>query len=295
MSEYYTCKTCSKYLKEDYIIKKTSKSAHNKSIKHNKNLEKMNKDENEQIDKSINEITNGIENCNLDSNEEIKKVIDNIIDNIYIDNNTIYFSTTNKNSNNYNDLTEHTWDFNNQIKLTDFLEETFYNFKYAGYVTDNDKDDNDKDDKDDIDKVGYKIVELDEFKNKEQIIYLMTITFNNIEYIIKGGKVKGNLSSRSYYAGTQTQWTNNNISDPSPTNYIYSQIFRSCIKKKIPVNFWVHESKLYKITDIGSDGTHFTINISNYEELEKKLNSHLKKKLGRKIIGEGDLQNTFKS
>ena len=49
----------------------------------------------------------------------------------------------------------------------------------------------------------------------------MTVTNNGIEKIIKGGKVKGKMSGRSYTAGTEYNWTI--TGQASSTNYIYSQ------------------------------------------------------------------------
>jgi hypothetical protein len=115
------------------------------------------------------------------------------------------------------------------------------------------------------------------------IIYLVVI----FGKIIKGGKSKNSLPQRTYGAGTEENWTMKG--SPSDTNYVWSQIFRACIKKNIPIKFYICKVPTIQAEYITSEGGKKYIEISPYEEMEKDLNAHLMKVMGRKIIGERDL------
>jgi hypothetical protein len=198
----------------------------------------------------------------------------------------INFKTTHKNSKEY-EYREHTWDLKEQIDINTFLEITKHPFEYGGCIKS--KTDEDKD-KDKI--IGYYIEEVDKFKDKKQLIYLMTISKNGIEKIIKGGKVKGKLSGRSYSAGTEYNWTI--TGQASATNYIYSQIFRTCLQENISIKFYVYHVPLINVEFKTSTGEKKIIEISPYEEVEKDLNNHLRIILGRNLIGEGNLEELNK-
>lgn len=198
-------------------------------------------------------------------------------------NTVITFQTTKKNSQEYSYRT-HTWDLSNQLDLDTYLQQTSYEFEYAGSIVSRD----DEEDKPIHKLVGYKINVTDEYNSATQILYLLVINGK----IVKGGKVKGTLPSRSYSAGTEHNWTN--TGQASPTNYIYSQIFRSCLSNNIPIKFYVYKCPLTRVSYLKPDGQIGSINISPYEEMEKSLNADLKQTLGTNLIGEGDLLNLNK-
>lgn len=189
-------------------------------------------------------------------------------------------------SGSYEDKKIHIWNLTNQLDLDSFMNETTLNFEEGGHIEAR----IDEEDKIPEARVGYKIVQY--YPEKTNLVYLLTAKINEIEKILKGGKIKGNLASRSYTAGTQEKWTTKG--SPSPTNYIYSQIFRSCIKNNIELKFYIHSAQITRVPYPISEGGEGYIEISPYEEIEKKLNSHLVKVLGRKPIGEGDLENPYK-
>ena len=181
------------------------------------------------------------------------------------------FQTTPKNSQEYN-YRSHKWDCTHQIELVEFLKQTSYEFKDGGWIEKNDSN-----------TPGYDICVNDEFKNASNIIYLIVI----FGRIIKGGKSKNPLPQRTYGAGTEENWTMKG--SPSETNYVWSQIFRACIKKNIPIKFYICKVATINVEYTTSKGKIKYINISPYEEMEKDLNDHLNKVMGRKIIGEGKL------
>jgi hypothetical protein len=181
------------------------------------------------------------------------------------------FQTTPKNSKEYN-YRSHKWDCKHQLDLDEYLKKTSYNFKEGGWIQKN----NSKTSR-------YEICVNDEFKNASNIIYLIVI----FGKIIKGGKSKNRLPQRTYCAGTEENWTMKG--SPSDTNYVWSQIFRACIKKNIPVKFYIYKVPTIRVEYPTSEGGKKYIEISPYEEQEKDLNAHLMKVMGRKIIGEGDL------
>ena len=181
------------------------------------------------------------------------------------------FQTTPKNSKEYN-YRSHKWDCKNQLDLNEYLKKTSYNFKEGGWIKKNDSKTS-----------GYEICVNDEFKDVSNIIYLVVI----FGKIIKGGKSKNPLPQRTYGAGTEENWTMKG--SPSDTNYVFSQIFRSCIKNNVPVKFYICKVPTKQVEYTTSEGKIKYIESSPYEEMEKDLNAHLTKIMGRKIIGEGDL------
>ena len=205
-----------------------------------------------------------------------------------IDDFVIKFKTTLKNSKEYK-YREHIWDLSKQLDLETFLRETKHSFEYGGCIESR----TDEENKDKYKKVGYNIKGVDKFKDKTQLIYLMTVTNNGIEKIIKGGKVKGKLSDRSYTAGTEYNWTI--TGQASSTNYIYSQIFRKCLEDNILIKFYVCHIPSIEVPYQTSSGNKKYAIISPYEEVEKDLNLHLKTILGRNLIGEGNLEELNKS
>ena len=62
--------------------------------------------------------------------------------------------------------------------------------------------------------------------------------------ILKGGKSKNPLGKRwgSYNNGPEENWTMKG--SPSDTNYVYSQIFRKCLKQNIEIDFYVFQRKV---------------------------------------------------
>lgn len=168
----------------------------------------------------------------------------------------------------------HIWNCKNQLNINDYLTKTSYNFKEGGWIKESDR------------TCGYEICVTDEFKNTENIIYLIVI----FDKIIKGGKCKGKLTKRTYPAGTQKSWSKGT---PSETNYIYSQIFRMCLKKNIKVKFYIFQAQTYRVSYPTPDGKIKYKEISPYEEMETSLNAHLKETLGRKLIGDGSLDTVF--
>lgn len=200
----------------------------------------------------------------------------------------ITFQTTEKNRKQW-DYRTHVWDLKNQLELKPFLKNCTYPFKYGGCIVKR----VDEKEKEKGKKVGYKIEVVEEFMNSPRILYLLTMTLRGKEFILKGGKVKGQLRSRTYPAGTEDNWTiRGSCSD---TNYVWSQIFRMCMDKKIPVKFYVFQAPIEKRpypTPIG--GTKYE-ETSPYEAMEKDLNAFLKETLGQNLIGEGNLLQLIKN
>ena len=183
------------------------------------------------------------------------------------------FQTTVKNIQHYNAYRPHRWDCKDQLDVDEYLKiPTTYKFKEGGWIQKNDSKTS-----------GYDICVIDEFKGVPNILYLVSI----FGKILKGGKSKNPLPQRTYGAGTEENWTMKG--SPSDTNYVWSQIFRACIEKNIPVIFYIFPVKTNQVPFPTCDGLTKYIDISPYEEMEKDLNAHLMKVMGRKIIGEGDL------
>lgn len=187
------------------------------------------------------------------------------------------FNITEKNSGKYiyNPVV---WDLTNQLRIHDFLNKNpDFNFELAGKVVE-----------DKHKTCGFKIEVFEKWKNKKFILYLLVI--NN--KIVKGGKSKNPLPQRTYGAGTEKNWTEKG--SPSETNYVYSQIFRQCIKDNISVEFYALQAD-YNIQNYNVFGKNITIETSPYEEMESILNRKLVDELGKKPIGEGKLLESYKS
>jgi hypothetical protein len=167
------------------------------------------------------------------------------------------------------EYSEKIWDLKHQIDIDDFLKEYPYFEKHGTIVKTNGV-------------VGYKIQVFEGFKNKKFLNYVLVVGGK----IVKVGKCKKNIGTRSYTAGTERNWVNTGM--PSDVNYFYSQLFLSCLANKIDVDFYCYE---VPITTNTSDvyGISCLYEHSPYEEYEKVLNSNLMKKLGKKLIGDGDL------
>ena len=183
------------------------------------------------------------------------------------------FKTTTKNSKEYEYRT-HKWNCQSQLNVDDYLTKTRYRFEEGGHIQKNESK-----------TCGFDICVTDEFKDACNIIYLIVI----FGKIIKGGKSKNPLPQRTYGAGTEENWTMKG--SPSDTNYVWSQIFRECIEKNIPIKFYICKAPITQVEYPTCEGTTKYIEISPYEEMEKELNSHLMQVLGKKPIGEGDLLN----
>lgn len=202
--------------------------------------------------------------------------------------NQLVFKITKKNSKKF-DYHDITWDFSKQISLEEYLKHCKIPFEYGGAIIRRD----DEEDKPFDRRVGYKIKVEDKFKSSEQLIYLMTICLPCGEKIVKAGKSKNTLDKRSYSCGTENQWTN--AANCSETNYIYSQIFRKALKDNIRIKFYIYPVPLTVASYTSPSGETKYKKISAYEEVEKEINYHLKKFLGRPLIGEGKLHTlTFK-
>jgi hypothetical protein len=186
------------------------------------------------------------------------------------------FKTTPKKSGKYV-YTDMEWDLSNQLDINEFLENNpDYKFVKAGKIV---KSDN---------TPRFKIEVTPEWETKKFVLYLIVI-FNKI---LKGGKSKNTLPERTYGSGTEEVWTING--ECSPTNYVYSQIFRSCLEQGIDVDFYCFQAPIEeKEFDVFGETT--TIEVSPYEEMEKILNKKLFKTLGKKPIGEGMLMEQYKN
>jgi hypothetical protein len=194
-----------------------------------------------------------------------------------MENHIINFKMTVRNSNDYETKTDHTWDLSNQLKIDELLKmKEFANYKKAATIV---KADN---------AAGYTIKIEPEFKNVPFVVYIATWNL----FVLKGGKSKNSLDTRSYKAGTEEGWTEGG--EPSPTNYIWSQIFRETLKMGIPVVFYAQAVDLIECT-YESHGETKTTLISPYEQVEKDLQELLNKLNGKKVIGEGDLKAVFKN
>jgi hypothetical protein len=214
----------------------------------------------------MSETNNEIMNTNTTENESVNNEGEYMLT----------FQTTPKNSKEYIYNTHH-WNCKHQLDVNEYLKTTKYEFKEGGWIKENTSKTS-----------GYEICVTDEFKDVYNIIYLIVI----FGMIIKGGKSKNPLPQRTYGAGTEENWTMKG--SPSDTNYVWSQIFRSCIKKNIPVKFYICKVPTKQVEYITSEGITKYIEISPYEEMEKDLNAHLMKVLGKKPIGEGDLLSQYK-
>ena len=174
---------------------------------------------------------------------------------------------------------DHTWDCNKQLDRDVFLEKCNIPFEIGGWVESDSKN-----------TCGYRIREVDKFKDVGNIVYLLVF----LGKILKGGKSKKTLRKRSYAAGTEKNWLNPETGNGcSETNYIWSQIFRKYCNGEI--KFYVYAVPTIKVEYPTCDAKKKYVEISAYEEVEKDLNLYLTKTLGRKVIGEGNLLQPNKS
>ena len=189
------------------------------------------------------------------------------------------FQATPKKLSGINDI-EFNWYLDQQLRIDDFLKITHYSFQYGGWIEERKN------------ASGYAICTTPEFKNKGQIIYLLTFR----GFILKGGRSKNSLRKRSYPAGTVKTWINGGGSGCSDTNYIFSQIWRQCIKDGTigDFKFYIYQAPLSTVKYMASTGETSSIEISPYEAMETNLNEHLRTILGRNPVGDGDLLNPNK-
>jgi len=189
--------------------------------------------------------------------------------------NILKFKTTARGGGAY-DYKEHVWDISQQLDIETFLQENpEFAFEQVGQISPSQS------------KCGFKIDVVPEWQKTERLLYLLVV--NN--KILKGGKCKNALPSRSYSAGTEESWTMRGT--PSPTNYIWSQIFRKCLKNNVPIQFYCFRAPDHHY-QYNVFGENIVIKTSPYEEYEKVLNDKLKKSLGRNPIGEGSLEQQLK-
>jgi hypothetical protein len=183
----------------------------------------------------------------------------------------IRFKTTKANSKKY-DYQEHIWTLDNQLNIDEVLElPSFSKFEYCASIINSNS------------AAGYEISLVDKFKEKSFVIYLTTIDGK----VLKGGKSKNPLDTRSYGAGTEDSWTMRGT--PSVTNYVWSQIFRESLISNYEVKFYGMIVPSLEMTYESFDGEIITEFVSPYESEEKKLNGLLTKLNGKKVIGEGKL------
>ena len=190
----------------------------------------------------------------------------------------VHFQTTPKNSKEYV-YTEHSWDLNQQLKVEEFKERTCESWeKHGSVISAKDR------------APGYKILVSNEHLGKTRLIYLMVID----GYIVKAGKVKEELDKRSYAAGTEKSWTV--TGKASETNYVYSQIFRACLRQGIPVDFYCLECPKEEVSYTYNGEIYKTFQ-SPYEDVEKRVTSHLQQLLTDRdtsLIGERNLLEQHK-
>ena len=203
------------------------------------------------------------------TNEEMQKQPD--VTCAGVEDYTLKFQTTQKNCKAY-EYRDHTWNCKNQLDVDAFLKETKYDFKQGGCIQKNDQK-----------TCGYEMCVTDEFKYVGNVLYLVSVYGK----ILKGGSSKNPMQTRSYPAGTEDSWTMKGTC--SDTNYVWSQIFRACVKNNIPVIFYIYKAPTSHVEYKTSEGKTKHVEMGAYEEMEKELNAHLNKELGRKIIGEGKL------
>ena len=188
----------------------------------------------------------------------------------------INFKTTKPNSKEYN-YQNHEWFLEEQLNLDEILKNPqFQKFKYCGKIIASKSE------------AGYEIELASDFKGKSFVIYLIVKNGK----ILKGGKSKNPLDTRSYYAGTEESWTMRGT--PSVTNYVWSQIFRESLKDGNPVSFYGYVVPSQTMQFESFDGKIVENVVSPYEEEEKKLNQLLNKLNGKKVIGEGKLLEKIK-
>ena len=193
------------------------------------------------------------------------------------DMNEIHFKSTKPGSKVY-DYLDHTWVLNEQLDLYEVLKlPEFQKFEHCATIVYSNN------------TAGFDIKLEPNFVNQNFVIYMITTRGK----ILKGGKSKNSLDTRSYGAGTEESWTERGT--PSVTNYAWSQIFRQCLSDGYEVRFYGMVCPTIEMTYPSFDGEIITEKISPYESEEKKLNGLLNKLNGKKVIGEGKLLAPFKS
>jgi hypothetical protein len=189
----------------------------------------------------------------------------------------IKFKTTKQASKNYENKQEHTWILDNQLNIDDILSiPEFLKFKHAATIVESDN------------TSGYQINLEPEFINQPFVIYIV----EKCGKVLKGGKSKNSLDSRSYSAGTEETWTMRGTC--SVTNYVWSQIFRESLKDGCPIKFYGMIVPSIPMTYFSFDGRMITEIVSPYESEENRLNKLLNKLNGKKVIGEGKLLQIIK-
>jgi hypothetical protein len=189
----------------------------------------------------------------------------------------IRFETTKRASKNYKDRTIHIWNLKNQLNIDYVLLHPFFSkFRHAATIVESDC------------KAGYKIKLEPEFVGKRFIIYII----EKHGKVLKGGKSKNSLDTRSYGAGTEETWTMRFTC--SETNYVWSQIFIESIKDGYPIKFYAMVVPSISMSYESFDGEIITEMVSPYESEEKKMNKTLVKMNNGKLIGEGKLLQQHK-
>ena len=196
---------------------------------------------------------------------------------IQLENGVLKFPVTERSSKNRDSYKVHEWDLKSQLILTELLkDERFSEFnKMAEIVSDENV------------APGYRISATDNFVDKTDLIYLCVIDGR----VVKGGKSKNVISSRTYGAGTEFSWSN--TGKASPVNYIFSQIFRQAVEDGVKIEFYGYSVQPTIITNM-IFGKLVTQKFSPYESHEIELNSLLREIKKGKLIGERDLESQFK-
>ena len=173
---------------------------------------------------------------------------------------------------------KHVWDISESLDLYEVLSlPEFKNFEHCATIVQSNN------------AAGFVIQVEPKFVNQNFMIYMIETE----DRILKGGKSKNSLDTRSYSAGTEESWTMRGT--PSITNYTWSQIFRERLSKGIPIKFYGAICSSVDMTYTSVFGGTFTEKVSPYEKEEKRLNDKLNKLNGKKVIGEGKLLAPFKS
>ena len=162
-----------------------------------------------------------------------------------------------------------TWDLDTQISLDQFKIDNphFSMFRKAAEVVPFDNN------------AKYKIEMINEVdKNLTHWLYLIVVD----NRIIKGGKSKVKLQTRSYTAGTEYGWKH---SGASGANYVMSQFFRSCLNNNVPVYFYGYRPTMLT-GNFMVFGDEQDISFSTYEHYEQALNDKLYNYLGERPYGD---------
>jgi hypothetical protein len=188
----------------------------------------------------------------------------------------IEYETTNRKSKDFLTKNQHLWNISKQLRIEDLMSrKEFNNFEYAGKIISADT------------ASKYKIITEPKFEDLIFLVYILVIN----GYVVKGGKCKSTLDTRSYSAGTEKSWTM--TGEPSPTNYVFSQIFRAILPKGAKIEFYAYVSNIQPVSDFFLGETR-TSGVSQYESLEKYLKDYLDLHNNKKVIGEGNLLAKYK-